>query len=141
MRLLFLRAHRPSAAFLSTVPDSSHFPFLFFAGLTAEAKAEVKARQGVSYPLNDLAVVGPDGRPVPRDGSTLGEIVMRGNVVMKGYHKDQPATEAAFEGAPGAKGKDTTARACGAGCSDSRMGCWDSRMGCWDSRMGVGIHE
>jgi fatty-acyl-CoA synthase len=69
-------------------------------GLPAAEQAEKKARQGVRYPvLEALDVLDPDTmRSVPRDGETLGEVMFRGNVVMKGYLKNKPATEAAFAG-------------------------------------------
>ncbi|MDC1407359.1 acyl-CoA synthetase [Candidatus Puniceispirillum sp.] len=63
-------------------------------------QAALKARQGVRYlALEGLDVVDPDSMvPVPRDGATIGEVVMRGNVVMKGYFKNAPSTECAFAG-------------------------------------------
>ena len=66
--------------------------------LSIEEQAQLKARQGVRYPnLEDLAVLDPlTMSPVPDDGETMGEVMFRGNVVMKGYLKDEPATEAAF---------------------------------------------
>lgn len=66
----------------------------------AGRQATFKARQGVRYPaLEDLDVLDPETmRPVPRDGQTLGEVMFRGNVVMKGYLKNAPATQAAFAG-------------------------------------------
>jgi fatty-acyl-CoA synthase len=59
-----------------------------------------KARQGVRYPvLEALDVLNPETMaPVPADGETLGEVMFRGNVVMKGYLKNPSATEAAFAG-------------------------------------------
>ncbi|WP_419904912.1 acyl-CoA synthetase [Kiloniella sp.] len=66
-----------------------------------EAKqAELKARQGVRYlPLEGLEVIDPDTMvPVPRDGETMGEVMFRGNVVMKGYFKSPKATQEAFAG-------------------------------------------
>ena len=63
------------------------------AGLPIDARATVKARQGVELVTSgELRVVGEDGREVPRDGQTLGEIVVRGNVVMEGYYDDPDAT-------------------------------------------------
>ena len=65
-----------------------------------DERAALKARQGVTYHVLEELMVG-DARslePVPRDGETMGEIFMRGNVVMKGYLKNRNATEAAFEG-------------------------------------------
>ncbi len=67
-------------------------------GLPMAEQARLMARQGVRYlALEELAVLDPETmRPVPADGSTLGEVMMRGNVVMKGYLKDAEATEKAF---------------------------------------------
>ncbi|MFW5833276.1 MAG: acyl-CoA synthetase [Pseudomonadota bacterium] len=69
-------------------------------GLDAEARADRLARQGVRYPvLEELAVTDPDTlEPLPHDGSALGEIMMRGHIVMKGYLKDAAATAKAFRG-------------------------------------------
>lgn len=68
--------------------------------LPVEERARLKSRQGVAYPvLEDLIIVNTDtGQPVPRDGETLGEVHMRGNVLMKGYLKNPEATAEAFEG-------------------------------------------
>ena len=68
--------------------------------LEAEERARIKARQGVAYPvLEGLMVADPKTLvPVPQDGRAIGEIFMRGNVVMKGYLKNPAATEAAFAG-------------------------------------------
>ncbi len=64
-----------------------------------EERARLKARQGVAYELQeDVCVLDPQTRePVPKDGETLGEIVMRGNIVMKGYLKAEAATAQVFE--------------------------------------------
>ncbi|HVJ52241.1 MAG TPA: acyl-CoA synthetase [Aliidongia sp.] len=69
-------------------------------GLDAAEKARLKARQGVRYPvLEHLMVAHPETlEPVPADGATMGEVFMRGNVVMKGYLKNPKSTEAAFAG-------------------------------------------
>ena len=68
-------------------------------GLKLEERALIKARQGVELVTSGkLRVVDPDGRPVPRDGKTLGEIVVRGNVVMLGYYQDPEATARALSG-------------------------------------------
>ena len=63
-------------------------------------QAAKKARQGVRYPvLEELDVLDPATmQPVPRDGETLGEVMFRGNVVMKGYLKNKASTEEAFAG-------------------------------------------
>jgi len=63
-------------------------------------QAALKARQGVRYPmLEALDVMNPDTMaPVPHDGQTIGEVMFRGNVVMKGYLKNKAASDAAFAG-------------------------------------------
>jgi fatty-acyl-CoA synthase len=68
--------------------------------LPAEERARLKARQGVAYPVLDgLMVADPESlAPVPADGATMGEIFMRGHIVMKGYLKNPKATEEAFAG-------------------------------------------
>ncbi|MBU1566009.1 MAG: acyl-CoA synthetase [Proteobacteria bacterium] len=69
-------------------------------GLSLMERAQLKSRQGVRYPmLEGLMVADPKTlEPVPKDGRTIGEIFMRGNVVMKGYLKNPTATDEAFEG-------------------------------------------
>ena len=68
--------------------------------LPADAQAAKKARQGVRYPvLEGLDVRDPETlESVPADGRTMGEVMMRGNVVMRGYLKNPASTEAAFRG-------------------------------------------
>jgi fatty-acyl-CoA synthase len=68
--------------------------------LPTDERAAVKARQGVRYVVQeDMMVADPATlEPVPRDGATMGEIMMRGNITMKGYLKNPAATEEAFAG-------------------------------------------
>ena len=70
-----------------------------WASLPAAEQARLKSRQGVRYPsLEELQVVDPEAlTPVPQDGATIGEVVMRGNIVMKGYLQNREATDTAFE--------------------------------------------
>ncbi len=66
--------------------------------LEIDERARLKARQGVRYPvLEGLAVLDPETmKPVPADGKTLGEVMMRGNLVMKGYLKNPATTDKSF---------------------------------------------
>ena len=68
--------------------------------LPADERAQLKRRQGVPYPLEEnVTVLDPTTmNPVPRDGETIGEVMFRGNIVMKGYLKNEKATSEAFEG-------------------------------------------
>lgn len=67
---------------------------------TDEEIARLKSRQGVRAPMLDgLMVANPDTlEPVPQDGETMGEVFMRGNLVMKGYLKNPSTTEESFSG-------------------------------------------
>jgi fatty-acyl-CoA synthase len=69
-------------------------------GLDSTDRAQRNGRQGVRYQLQDgMTVIDQkDGTRVPADGQTLGEIVFRGNITMKGYLKDPDATRRAFDG-------------------------------------------
>ncbi|NDZ15743.1 acyl-CoA synthetase [Variovorax sp. WS11] len=79
---------------VSCVPQTT------WAQMDADARARVQARQGVRAALLEgLQVADPEtGVPVPRDGRTPGELMLRGNSIMKGYLKNPQATARAFEG-------------------------------------------
>lgn len=81
-------------------PHSICAPQIEWEHLSPDERAKLKARQGVPYVTAlHMAVVNPlTMETVPRDGSTLGEIVMRGNNVMLGYYKQEQSTEEAFKG-------------------------------------------
>ena len=69
------------------------------AALSGDERAKVKARQGVELITSgELRVVDEQGREVPADGTSAGEIVARGNVVMAGYYNDPEATEKCMAG-------------------------------------------
>jgi fatty-acyl-CoA synthase len=63
-------------------------------------RAAIKARQGVAYAVQEALIVADPLtlEPVPQDGATMGELLMRGNIIMKGYLKDPAATAQAFAG-------------------------------------------
>lgn len=68
-------------------------------GLDHQGRAAIKARQGVAFPMMDhITVMDDDMKQIARNGADQGEIVMRGNSVMKGYLKNPEATAEAFEG-------------------------------------------
>lgn len=68
--------------------------------LPADERANLKRRQGVPYHLQEaVTVIDPETMlEVPHDGETIGEVMFRGNIVMKGYLKNEEATKEAFEG-------------------------------------------
>ena len=90
-----LRPHRDATARPSSMTGTMHGTRCPLA-----EQATKKARQGVRYgALEGLDVLDPDTMtPVARDGETLGEVMMRGNVVMKGYLKNKASTEKSFAG-------------------------------------------
>ncbi len=74
-------------------------PQVAWADLPGEERVRLRARQGVAYVIADpIRVVDEAMNDVPRDGETMGEVVMRGNNVMAGYYADVEATEVAFRG-------------------------------------------
>ena len=68
--------------------------------LSRDLKAKKKARQGVSYPaLSEISIRKPgDMSKVPSDGKTIGEVMLKGNMVMKGYLKNKKTTQESFDG-------------------------------------------
>jgi len=88
----------PPAAILEKV-QALGFDVMQVYGLT-ETYGHIVQRQGVRFPIiEDVEVHNLEtGQPVPRDGKTLGEIVIRGNTVMKGYYRNEEATAEAFRG-------------------------------------------
>lgn len=67
------------------------------ASLNPAVRAVIKARQGVEYLANaEVRVVDDEGNEVAQDGATMGEIIIRGNAVMKGYYNDPAATAKAI---------------------------------------------
>ncbi|MEP2030402.1 MAG: AMP-binding protein [Paracoccaceae bacterium] len=67
--------------------------------LDPDGRATIKARQGVAFPMmEDITVVDAEMEPITRNGKSQGEIVMRGNSVMKGYFRNPDATAESFEG-------------------------------------------
>ena len=114
---LFTAGAPPAAATIELVESSLGWELTHVYGLTETAplitfceprpehknlpldeRAKIKSRQGVELVSSgELRVVDDDGAEVPHDGETLGEITVRGNVVMKGYYNDPEATDAAIK--------------------------------------------
>lgn len=68
-------------------------------GIAGDDRADLKSRQGVPMAMLEGAEVhDPQGQPVPKDSRHLGEIALRGNLVMKGYYRNPEATAEAFKG-------------------------------------------
>jgi fatty-acyl-CoA synthase len=80
-------------------PITTSAPRKEWENLEMDERAALMARQGNAFVTSDLArVVDDDGNDIERGGETMGEIVMHGNMVMKGYLDNEEATEEAFEG-------------------------------------------
>ena len=81
-------------------PASICSPQPDWAGLPLEERAVLSRRQGVPYHLQEaVTVIDPETmQEVPHDGETIGEVMFRGNIVMKGYLKNEKATQEAFAG-------------------------------------------
>ncbi len=78
-------------------PSATCEPQQDWPALSVEDRAKLMARQGVqNITQEDITVLAPDGTNVPSDGKTIGELAIRGNVVMKGYLKNPQATSEAF---------------------------------------------
>lgn len=75
-------------------------PFAEWEELEEQERHGLMARQGVSYPMMEDMIVGePESNaPVPRDGKTMGEVLLRGNSIMKGYLDNPATTENSFHG-------------------------------------------
>lgn len=80
-------------------PHTVNVPQASWEALEPEENARLRSRQGVGYIMTDpVRVVDEEMNDVPADGQTMGEVVLRGNNVMKGYFDDPEATERAFRG-------------------------------------------
>jgi fatty-acyl-CoA synthase len=78
-------------------PSTTCEPQPSWPSLSVEDRAKLMSRQGVpNITQEDTTVLAPDGSVVPADGATIGELAMRGNVIMKGYLKNPKATSEVF---------------------------------------------
>ena len=68
--------------------------------LDSSEQARLKARQGVVYSVQEnMKIIDPEtNKDIPKDGTSLGEVLVKGNITMKGYYKNKKATDEAFEG-------------------------------------------
>jgi fatty-acyl-CoA synthase len=81
-------------------PSTYCAPYVEWDGFETEARYRLMARQGIPVVLvEDMIVANPETmQPVPRDGETIGEIMLRGNTIMRGYLKNPAATAESFAG-------------------------------------------
>ena len=85
--------------FAATIRKRQNDATLKWGELKGDERAAVKARQGVAFPMMEhITVMDETMTQVPMDGETQGEIMIRGNCVMKGYLKNQGATDESFAG-------------------------------------------
>jgi fatty-acyl-CoA synthase len=78
-------------------PSTTCEPQADWPALSVEERAKKLSRQGVpNITQEDITILAPDGTAVPADGTTIGELAIRGNVVMKGYLKNPKATAESF---------------------------------------------
>ncbi len=81
-------------------PSTYCAPYVEWQGFAEDERYRIMARQGLPVvTVEDMIVANPDTmEPVPRDGETIGEIMLRGNTIMRGYLKNETATTEAFAG-------------------------------------------
>jgi fatty-acyl-CoA synthase len=81
-------------------PSTYCAPYAEWDGFDEDERYRIMARQGIPVALvEDMIIADPETmKPVPRDGETIGEIMLRGNTIMRGYLKNPAATAEAFSG-------------------------------------------